>query len=59
MKNLIKTYKYRFSFQDNKNNELQSQIHECWNKKDAVEIANAILANLSNSDIKKIKTKRY
>lgn len=58
MKNSIKTFNYRFSFQDKKGNEVTSAIKECWSKKDAIKIAHLLLANTSDLDIHVIKTKR-
>lgn len=56
---LPKEYAYRFSFQDKKGNEVTSAIKHCWSKQDAIKIAFNLLANTSDLDIVKIKTKRY
>lgn len=58
MKNLPKEYAYHFSFQDKQGNEVTSAIKNCWNKQDAIKIAFNLLANTSDLDIVKIKTKR-
>ncbi len=55
---LPKEYKYLFSFLDRKGKEIESKIYKCWNKKDAILIANNLLGNLSHNDIVKIKTQK-
>ena len=55
---LPKEYAYEFSFQDKKGNEIKSAVKHCWSKQDAMIIARHLLANTSDSDIVKIKTKR-
>ena len=58
MKNSIKLFVYQFTYLDKNNNILEVQVKKCWNKKDAVKIANSILGNLSNNEIVKIKTQK-
>ena len=58
MKNSINLFVYQFTYLDKNNNILEVQVKKCWNKKDAVKIANSILGNLSNNEIVKIKTQK-
>lgn len=57
MKNYSKT-KYVFSFRDKFDNEQETKTYNCWNKRDAMQIAHDLLANLCDSEIVKIKTQK-
>jgi len=58
MINSINLFIYQFTYLDKNNNILEIQVKKCWNKKDAVKIANSILNNLSDNKIVKIKTQK-
>jgi len=57
MRNL-KEVPYVFSYQDNNGNEICAKIIKCFSKKEAINIAYNILAELSHNDIVQIKTKK-
>ena len=52
-----KEKKYTFIYEDKEGNELQKEIVEAKNKKDAIRISKIVIANTKINDLKKIIVK--
>lgn len=50
--------KFKFTYLDRQNNEIESKTKYCLDKRDAMKLANNELAQINDNDIVKIKTKR-
>lgn len=54
----MKQNPFKFTYLDKGGNELMSKIIDCFNKKEAIQLAHKLQAESSLNDLHKIKTKK-